>query len=329
MVHVMRVFITGATGFLGGALARVLAQKGAEVHVLARPQADRRTLGDVNVAWHEGDVSVPGSMIGRFDGFDWIIHAAGRLGQAGVPEAEYNRVNVEGARNVLAAALQARGVSKVLHLSSPGILGPTGPEPASEDAPFAPTNPYERSKAAAERLALEYAAAGAPVVIARPGFIYGPGDRHVLRLFKAVQSGRFFYIDGGERLCQPTFVDDAVAGMMACLNRGKVGEVYHFAGPRPVSFRKLGETIASALGAPAPRWNLPRWLAMSGAAAMEAAGHAVGWTPPLSRTGVSFFSEDRVFAWRKAACQLGYAPAHDIAEGVPVTVKWYRDHGWL
>jgi dihydroflavonol-4-reductase len=325
------VFITGATGFLGGALARVLAQEGAEIHVLARATADRRALDDVQVTWHEGDVTVPESLSGLFQGSDWIIHAAGRLGQASVPEAAYRRVNVDGARNVMEAALATGGISRVLHLSSPGILGPTGREPAPEDAPFAPTNAYERSKAAAERVALEYAARGLPVVVARPGFIYGPGDQHVLRLFRSIQSGWFSYIGGGECLCKPTFVADAVAGMLACLHRGRVGEVYHFAGPRPVTFRELGETMATALGVPPPLWNLPRWLAMAGATGLEVLVHASGsgWIPPLSRTGVAFFSEDRVFSCKKAERELGYMPEWDLATGVPTTVAWYRRHGWL
>ena len=327
----MRVFVTGATGFLGGALARALAQDGLEIHVLARANADRRALDDVKVTWHEGDVTVPESLGGLFRGFDWIIHAAGRLGQAGVPEAAYRRVNVDGARNVMDEAIATSGISRVLHLSSPGILGPTGREPAPEDAPLAPTNPYERSKAAAEQVALEYAAKGLPVVVARPGFIYGPGDQHVLRLFMSIQSGWFSYIGGGESLCQPTFVADAVAGMLACLHRGRVGEVYQFAGPRPVTFRELSETIATTLGVPPPRWNLPRWLAMSGAAGLEVLAHASGsgWIPPLSRTGVAFFSEDRVFSWQKASRELGYTPERDLATGVPITVSWYRRRGWL
>jgi nucleoside-diphosphate-sugar epimerase len=327
----MRVFITGATGFLGGALARALAKDGADIHVLGRATADRHALNDVQVTWHEGDVTVPKHLNGLFRGSDWIIHAAGRLGQAGVPEAMYCQVNVDGARNVMEAAIATSGISRVLHLSSPGILGRTGPTPASEDAPIVPTNPYERSKAAAERLALEYAAKGLPVVVARPGFIYGPGDQHVLRLFKSIQSGWFSYIGGGVCLCQPTFVADAVAGMLACLHRGRVGEVYQFAGPRPVTFRELGETIATTLGVPPPRWNLPRWLAMSGAVGLEVLANASGsgWIPPLSRTGVAFFSEDRVFSWQKAERELGYMPAWDLATGVPITVSWYRQRGWL
>ena len=327
----MRVFVTGATGFLGGALTRSLVEDGADVHVLSRPTADRRSLHGLSVTWHEGDVTVPESLKDLFRGFDWIIHASGRLGQAGVREEAYRRVNVDGTRNVMEAALATGEMPRVLHLSSPGILGPTGREPVAESAPIAPTNPYERSKAAAESVALEYAAKGLPVLIARPGFIYGPGDRHVLRLFKAIQSGRFLYINGGESLCQPTFVADAVAGMLACLRRGKTGEVYQFAGPRPVSFRKLGGAIAAALGVPPPQWNFPRWLVMASARTMEALAYAIGgsWTPPFSRTAVSFFSEDRVYSWRKAEQELCYTPECDLSLGLPITVTWYRRYGWL
>jgi len=156
----MRVFITGATGFLGGALARALASKGADVHALARSTADRSTLDGVAVTWHEGDVTAPSTLAGLFSGTAWVIHAAGRLGEAGVPEEIYQDVNVNETRNIMAAALEAIEKPRVLHLSSPGVLGPTVGEPATEDAPCAPTNPYERSKAAAEQLACDFAARG-------------------------------------------------------------------------------------------------------------------------------------------------------------------------
>lgn len=325
----MRVLMTGATGFLGGALARALAQAGADIHALARPTADRSRLDGVPVTWHEGDVTIPSSLAGPFAGADWIIHAAGRLGEAGVPEEVYQRLNVEGTRNVLAAALAAGTIPRVLHVSSPGVLGPITREPGEESAPYAPSNRYERSKAAAENIAREFAAQGLPVIIARPEFIYGPGDRHVLGLFKAVLRGQFFYLSGGRHFCHPTFVEDAVAGILLCLRRGRPGDVYHITGPRPVTFRELGETIASALGVRPPSLSFPPWTAVVGVIGLEAIGRLTGRKPPLSRAGVAFFSEDRRFSWRKAHEELGYSPQYDLTEGVSRTVQWYRQQGWL
>ncbi len=328
-VEPARVFITGATGFLGGALARALAQRGAEVHALVRPGADRRALDGLPVIWHEGDVTAPASLKGIFARAAYVIHAAGRLGEPGVPEEIYRRVNVDGTRNVLLAAMDAMDTARVLHVSSPGVLGPIAGDPAGEDAPLAPSNPYERSKAAAEEIARDFAGRGLPVIIARPEFAYGPGDRHVLRLFRAILRGQFFYVDLGRHFCHPTFIDDAVDGMLLCLSRGRTGEAYHITGPHPVTFREFAETIAHALGVPPPRFSMPRWLAMAGAGALEGLGRLAGWKPPLSRTGVAFFSEDRRFSWQKARNDLGYSPRHDIATGVSRTWQWYRQRGWL
>lgn len=324
-----RVFITGATGFLGGALVRALTQQGAEIHALVRPTADRSALDGLPVIWHEGDVTLPASLKGVFARATFIIHAAGRLGESGVPGAIYQRIHVDGTRNVFAAAMDAIDKPRVLYVSSPGVLGPIRGEPAPEDAPLAPSNPYERSKAAAEEVARSFAIQGLPVIIARPEFVYGPGDRHVLGLFRAVHRGQFFYVDAGRHFCHPTFIDDAVQGMLACMNRGRPGEVYHITGPCPVTFRELAETIAGALGVHAPRLSLPKWLAMAGAAGLETLGTVTGRKAPLSRTGVEFFSEDRRFSWQKARNDLGYSPRYDLTAGVNQTVQWYRQRGWL
>lgn len=325
----MRVAITGATGFLGGALARALAAEGAEVHALCRAGSDRSALADVPVVWHDGDVTDPASLPRFLAGADAVVHAAGMLGRAGAPEDAYLRLNVLGTRNVLAAAWSVAPAARVLHLGSPGVLGPTNGAPAAETAPPAPTNPYERSKAESEAVAREAAARGQQVVIARPGFAYGPGDRHVLGLFRAVQQGRFFYVGGGRNLCQPTYVDDAVDGMLRCLRRGRPGEAYHVVGPRAVTFRELGEGLAAALGVKPPWVNVPGWLALAGAAGLEAVARAAGRAPPFGRTAVDFFSADRRYSFEKARTELGYAPRHDLADGAARTVAWYRTRGWL
>lgn len=324
----LRVAITGATGFLGGALARALAAEGAELHALRRASGPDELAG-LGVRWVEGDVTDRRAVDELLQGADWAIHAAGRLGEANVPEAAYRRVNVEGTRTVLEAALAATPPPRVLHLSSPGVLGPTARAPAAEDAPMRPGNPYERTKAEAEILALDLAARGLPVVIARPGFVYGPGDRHVLGLFRAVARGRFFTIGGGRALTQPTHVDDAVAGMLACLRRGRPGRAYHVVGPRAVTFRELVDTMAEALEVRRPWLDVPHPVALAGAVGLEVLGRALRRRPPLSRTGVEFFSTDRVFSAARATDELGFTAARDIAVGVPATVAWYRDRGWL
>ena len=335
----MKIAITGVTGFVGGAMAGALAAEGHEIVGVARPLSTKKighglvTKGHLQIntdmiSWREGDVTDPASLRGVFDGVDWLIHAAGMLGQAGIPQDAYFRLHEDGTAYVLAEAARAQ-VKRVLYVSSPGVLGPISGPPADETAPLAPSNPYERSKAAAERVALKFAQEGLPVVIARPEFIYGPGDLHVLGLYKAVGNGRFFTIGGGHHTCHPTYIDDAVTGMIAALKNGRAGDIYHITGPEPVAFRELGETIAEALNVSAPRINLPRWLAWLGAVGLELLFGAIGRQPPLSRTGVAFFSEDRRFSWQKAHLHLSYTPQFDLKRGVTATVNWYQEQGLL
>lgn len=324
----MKVVVTGATGFVGGALVRALLDEGHEVVGVKRPSSSPPTLQSPNLTWVTGDIIDPASLHGVFDGADWLVHAAGMLGQAGVPERAYFELHEQGANNVLTEAKKA-GVGRVLYVSSPGVLGPISGPPADETAPLAPSNPYERSKAAAEQVAQTYAGAGLPLIIARPEFIYGPTDLHVLGLFRAVRDGRFFTINGGHHTCHPTYIDDAVTGLLLALQNGRSGQIYHITGPKPVTFRELGQTLAAALGVPAPRLNLPRGLAWLGAAGLELGLGLINKPPPLSRTGVAFFSEDRRFSWQKAHHELGYTPQFDLERGAVETVAWYRENGLI
>ncbi len=323
-----KVVITGITGFVGGAMARAAAAAGHELVALVRPTSRREYLADLPIRWHSGDVTKPETLHGLLDGADGLIHAAGMLGQTGVPESRYFALHEQGTVNILAEAEKA-GVSRILYVSSPGILGPISGPPAEETAPFAPTNSYERSKAAAEQAVQIFIRAGLPVIIVRPEFIYGPGDYHVLGLFQAVAKGRFFTIGGGQAHCHPTFIEDAVQGMMLAFTKGVVGEIYHIAGPTPVTFQELGRTIAAALNVPAPRYNIPHWLALAGAAGLEMVGKISGWRPPLSRSGVAFFTQNRHFSWQKAYHHLGYTPQYDLLQGVKTTIAWYRDRSLL
>ena len=322
----MKIFLTGATGFVGGALSRALLARGDKVTALVRQPPPES--GSWEIRWVRGDLTADGSWLTALAGHDAVIHAAGRLGAFGISEKAYVQLHVEGTRRLLEAAGSA-GVRRLLYVSSPGVLGPTRGSALTEEAPYRPTNRYERSKALAEKLVRKFAEHGLPVVIVRPEFLYGPGDLHVLGLFRAIQRGRFFLINGGRSSCHPTYIDDGVRGMLLALEKGGEGEIYQIAGESPVAMRDFSAEIAAALGRE-PSWmSLPRPIMVAGAAVLEQIGRVAGWTPPLTRSAVDFFSTSYRFSWQKARQELGYEPAITLEEGIRRTVAWYRQNGYL
>ena len=157
----MKIFLTGATGFVGGSLARALIGRGHTLTALFQPSSNRQRLAGLPINWVEGDVTRPETLTGLLDGQERVIHAAGRLGAFGISQEAYIDLHVGGTRNLLGEAVKA-GAGRILYVSSPGVLGPSSDRPQEETAPYRPTNRYERSKALAEREALSFYEKGAP-----------------------------------------------------------------------------------------------------------------------------------------------------------------------
>ena len=325
------IAVTGATGFVGGAVVRALVERGEDVRAVVRSTSEVTALHRLGVRTVEADVTAATGLAEAFAGARLVFHAAGMLGRAGAAAAEYRRVHVEGTRNVLRAA-RAAGVERVVHVSSPGVLGPVprGAPDLDEDAPLRPSNAYEPSKAATEDVIREDGARnGELAVVVRPEFVYGPGDLHVLRLFAAVRRGRFFYFGRGDALCHPTFVVDAVGGLLAAADRGRAGRIYHVAGPTPVSIRELAETYARAMGVRPPHRRVPELPVRLALGAAEPLAGMLRLALPLTRSGVDFFTRDRHFSTRRAREEIGFESSVELPDGVARTVRWYEERGLL
>jgi 2-alkyl-3-oxoalkanoate reductase len=324
------VLVTGGAGFLGSAIARALLERGdpRPVRAMVRGSRPAERLRGLDVEIVPGDVTGPAAELERsFAGVDEVFHAAGRLGGGGATALDLHRVHVEGTVNVVRAASRA-GVRRVTYLSSPGLLGPSD-SLLDEDASPAPSNSYERSKADAEAALRALAErVRTEVVVVRPEFVYGPGDAHVLRLFQAIRARRFLLVSGGRAFCHPTFVSDAVSGILAASDRGVAWRTYHVAGPRPVTIAELATAFGEALGV-VPTRSAPAWLMYAVAACGEAILPRVGLPPPLTRSAVDFFALSRMFSTRRAAEELGWRPGVDLAQGVEAAVAWYREQGLL
>jgi nucleoside-diphosphate-sugar epimerase len=324
------VLITGGTGFLGSALTRRLLADGTQVRVLARSPVKARALADLGAHVVAGDVTDVTAVHAALDGARVVYHLAGPLLVPGVPAAEYQRAHVTGTRVVLDCCARAPGLARLVHCSTTGVLGATGCRPAAEDAPWRPANAYERAKADAEAEVRRRGAGGLPVVIARPGLVYGPGDLHLLSFFQAIQRGLFLPIGRRPAWLHPVYIDDLTEALVRCGQLpAAVGECFHIAGTEPVPIAVLAREIARAEGTRLPPGYIPVPVARVAAWLGDRLPPALRQRAPLTRGRLSFLTHSRVYDVSRARRLLGFTAPTDLPTGVARTVAWYRQHGHL
>jgi nucleoside-diphosphate-sugar epimerase len=324
------VLITGATGFLGGALTRRLLADGARVRVLARSAAKAQPLAESGAEVVTGDITDAAAVRAAVDGTRVVYHLAGPLLVPGVPAEEYHRAHVRGTLTVLDACAAAPGLERLVHCSTTGVLGVTGDRRAAEDDPFEPTTDYERAKAAAESEVRRRIADGLPVVIARPGLVYGPGDVHLASFFQAIGRRMFLPIGRRPAWLHPIYIDDMTEGLIQCgRQQAALGECFHFAGAAPVPISQLARVIAHALGTR----PLPGYIPLAAARAVARVGDllppGIRQRAPLTSSRLDFLTHSRMYDVSKARELLGFVAATDLPVGVASAVAWYREHGYL
>ncbi len=327
----MTILVTGATGFLGGALVTELVKQNQPVRILARDkQKAHDQFGDA-VTVIPGEITDIKQVEQAVDGATIIYHLVGRLYHPSVPTELYRRTHVEGTRILLNACKGQSQLQRIVHCSTTGVHGVTGKTPAAEDASFAPTNPYEATKLEGELLALQaYKEDGLPISVARPGLVYGPGDLHLLGFFASIKKGLFRVIDGGKALLHPVYIDDMTAAFMLCAERPEaLGRSYNIAGERPVSIRELSTAIAHSLGKELPKGSIPLWLANLASDIFAIIPGFKGEHAPLTRSRVKFLTNSRVYDITRAKTELGYTPKVDLEEGMNRTATWYAKHNYL
>ena len=324
----MRIAITGASGFIGSNLVRSFADNGHEVVALVRDQAKAADMERQGVAVAVGDVGDRQFLTNAFSRVDAVLHVAALFNHPEATHSEYIRVNVEGTRNVLEAAL-AEGVGRVIHCSTIGVATGHGAYPYSEETPYspAPWDKYETSKCEGEKAALDFfRSRGLPVVVLRPAQVYGPGDRSKAKFYRMIRKG--IIVNPGRTLKHLVYVDDLCRAFSLAMTKPKVeGEVFIIAGGEPILLRELIEIGARTLGVPPPGIMLPAFPLTLLFGIVETTFHAVRIKPPVFRRSMDFFTKSVAFNVEKAKDQLGFQSEIDVPTGVARTITWYRENG--
>ncbi len=272
----MKIFVTGATGYVGSALIERLLQREATVTALCRSGANTRLLQRPRVNIAVGDLSNPDVIASAMKGCEQVYHVAAYARVWAKDPSLFHEVNVEGTRNVLDAAHQA-GVRKVVFTSTAGVMGPSpdGLTPVDEDTerahPF--FNEYERTKWEAEQLCKQFADEGKlHVTIVNPSRVYGPGadtdSNAISRLISLYLSGRWRFIPGdGKSIGNYTYLEDVVEGHIAAMEKGRSGQRYILGGEN-VSFNEFFQLLRQLTGIDRTLFHLPLGI-MLGFAKLE------------------------------------------------------------
>jgi dihydroflavonol-4-reductase len=326
----MKVLVTGASGFVGGAVARALVHAGAEVRALVRADSDRRNFDGLAVESVTGDLRDQASLRRALTGCRQLYHIAAHYALWAKDPSIFYDINVTGTRNMLEAAREV-GIERTVYCSTIGAIGlPPGGGVGTEETPVSldqMAGHYKRSKYLAEQEVLKLAKGGLPVVIVNPSAPVGAGDVKPTPTGQVIvdfMKGRMpAYIETGMNLID---VDDVAAGHLLAMEKGRQGERY-ILGNKNLMLRDVFEILSGLTGVKAPTLRLPRLAVLPLAYGNQWLASLTGWTPRIPLEGVKMAKYKMHYDCSKAVRELGL-PQTPPEVALEKAVRWFRTHGY-
>ncbi len=331
--HAYRLFLTGGTGFIGSQLAQFAVRAGRDVTVASPVNNDAERfrcglLARAGITIVAASLDDTERLRSALPGHDAVIHLAAAQHEAEAPESHFRKVNVEGTRNLLTLA-HAAGVRRFVHGSTIGVYGDASRGVLDEQSPLAPDNPYGRTKAEAERVVHDFANR-MEVAIVRISETYGPADLRLLKLFRAIQRGRYVTLGSGRNERQLIYVEDLCRALLAAADTpAAAGQTMILAGAERLTTDAMVTAISVALGKPARTRHVPLWPFDVAAAVFETCLPPLGLKPPIHRRRLDFFRKSFRFSTERAARLLNFHAEVPFADGARRTASWYTAAGLL
>ena len=327
----MKALVTGATGFIGGAVVRALVKSGLAVRVLARAGADLQNIQNLAVERNEGDLRDPASLRRSLAGCRQLYHVAAHYALWAKDPSIFYDINVTGTKNLLEAARDV-GVERIVYCSTIGAIGlPPGGGLGTEETPVSleqMAGHYKRSKYLAEQEVLKLARAGLPVVIVNPSAPVGAGDVKPTptgQIIVDFMKGRMpAYIETGMNIVD---VDDVAVGHLLAMEKGRIGERY-ILGNKNLMLREVFEIMSRLTGIKAPTIKLPRLAILPLAYANQWIANLTGHPPRVPLEGVKMAKYKMHYDCSKAIRELGI-PLTPPEVALEKAVRWFRDHGYV
>jgi nucleoside-diphosphate-sugar epimerase len=322
--------VTGAAGFVGGFMTKLLLAQGLRVRAMVRNPAQSEELEKIGAEVVIADMKDIESLKLAVTGVEGIFHIAGLFRQAGLPESEFHAVNAVGTKNLFEVAIDA-GVSRIIHCSTVGVIEPRQDIPSTEDDPYSPADMYQRSKMDGEKIALEFYRGGKMSgVVIRPAMIYGPGDERTLKIFKMISRGKFFYVGKGDKLVHWIDVRDLAHAFLLGMQHDELNaEIYIISGRTSIPLREMANLIADKLDVSRPWLHLPvkpmQWLG----SLCEVICGFFKINPPIYRRRVDFYTKNRNFDGSKAKTQLGFEPSQNFSQEIDDIIESYKSAGTI
>lgn len=320
----MLIFITGATGFIGSHLAERLASKGHKLRCLARETSDTEILSKLNAEITAADMNDPSGLKKALEGIEIVYHCAAMVGEW-LHKEEADKINISGTKNLLDASVAA-GVKRFVHVSSLAVLGMKHHYNTPPEAPYSLTGDiYSDTKIESEKIVMDYyRRKGLPIVIIRPGFVFGLRDRRFLpRILKLLNENKFAFLGSGNNIMNLVYIDNLIDVLTeAAVNEKAIGQKYNVTNKDKITMRDFIYMISDICGIKRPKKSIPVPMARLIADSLEFYGRLIkSQSPPfLTKARIKVASLNLDFDISKTVKDLDYGSKITIREGLENTL---------